>query len=471
MQTQYFVIASIEGDQSVTPKRTSIWSGFHQKPVKDRLNLLKKIYPTLDENVLLEGKLSLARADMMVENCVGVLSLPMGLGLNFMINGTKHVIPMAVEEPSVIAAASSAAKFICERAQGFTTHTTEPVMAAQIQIIGVDYDSLRYKLDENKAKILKYANSHCKSMVKRGGGVIGLRHRKIYEIQTDLEGKDVIVVELLVDVRESMGMNICNTVAEATSLYIKEIIGEGKIGLRITSNLCLERMATAFFKIPMSKLAWKENTGREVADGIINAYTFACNDKFRAVTHNKGIMNGIDAVAVALGQDWRAIESAAHAYASLGGGYQPLSHYRIIKDKQGEEYLLGKLELPMACASKGGSIGSNPSYGVTHLLAKNPSGKMIASMLVCVGLAQNFAAVRALAVEGIQKGHMNLHAKNIAISAGVPPNLIQEVVNFMKLKGSINVETAEDYMNAHQINEYTTKVKSGQINSQRNFST
>jgi degradative hydroxymethylglutaryl-CoA reductase len=266
----------------------SIWAGFHQKSVKDRVELLKRIYPTIDEKTLIEGSLNSDQADMMIENWVGILPLPLGLGLNFKINGKKYVIPMAIEEPSVIAAASSAAKFISERAGGFYTHTTEPVMAAQIQIIGVNYDVLKYKLDKRKQEIIDYSNNYCKSMVKRGGGVKGMRHRKIYEIKTNSNAKDVIVVELLVDVRESMGMNIWNTIAEATSEYIMQLLDEGKLGLRITSNLCLERMATSFFKVPVEKLNWKEKSGKEVAEGIMNAYRFACEDKFRAVTHNKG---------------------------------------------------------------------------------------------------------------------------------------------------------------------------------------
>ena len=329
-------------------KKASIWSGFHQKPIKARVNLLKKLYPNIDEKALLEGGLTYTRADLMVENCIGLLPLPLGLGLNFMINGSEYVIPMAIEEPSVIAAASSAAKFISERGGGFKTHTTDPVMPAQIQIIGVDYDAVKYILNENKQAIIDYANTHCKKMAQRGGGVKSVRHRKIYEIQTDSEGKDVIVVELLINVQEAMGMNICNTVAEATSEFIKQIIGDGKIGLRITSNLCLERMATALFKIPVDKLAWKDVSGKEVAQGIMTAFEFAKKDQARATTHNKGIMNGIDAVAIALGQDWRAIESASHSFAALNGGYEPLTQYRLGKDKFDKEYLFGKLELPMA---------------------------------------------------------------------------------------------------------------------------
>ena len=416
------------------------------------------------------GKLTMATADMMIENCIGVLPVPMGLGLNFVINGKKCVIPMAIEEPSVIAAASSSAKFICERCEGFKVFTTEPVMAAQIQIIGVDYTNVKFTLDANKEEIIKYANGHCLNMVKRGGGCKGIRHRKLYEIDSDHERKDVIVVELLINVQEVMGMNICNTVAEATSGYIRELIGDCKIGLRITSNLCLERMAYAFFKIPVTKLAWKDSSGEKVAEEIISAYNFAENDKFRAVTHNKGIMNGIDAVAVALGQDWRAIESAAHAYASLNGDYKPLTKYRIAKDDSGKQHLIGTFQIPLACASLGGAIGTNPSYSISRMIADNPSSKETAGMLVSVGLAQNFAAIRALAIEGIQKGHMNLHAKNVAINAGVPQNLITEVVSYMQSKGRINVGTAQEYMRAHDIYKSVNRKTLGPVSNSNDFS-
>jgi len=230
-------------------------------------------------------------------------------------------------------------------------------------------------------------------------------------------------------------------------------------------------MACSYFKIPTSKLSWKDATGEKVAEEIMSAYYFALHDKFRAVTHNKGIMNGIDAVAIALGQDWRAIESAAHSYASLDGEYKPLTKYKIVKDEAGKQYLVGTLQLPLACASVGGSINTNPSFGVTRLIAENPNSKEIASMLVSVGLAQNFAAIRALAIEGIQKGHMNLHAKNIAVSAGVPSHLINEVVAFMQSRGKFNIETAMEYMKAHEIYESVNKDNLAPIKQQKQFST
>lgn len=200
--------------RNVSNSKASIWSGFHQKPIKDRLNLLKRLYPTLDEDIFLKGSLTPAQADMMVENCVGKIELPLGLGLNFLINGKEYVVPMALEEPSVIAAASSVAKFVSERGGGFKVHTTAPVMASQIVFIGVNYSNAKYLVDMNSQKIVDFCNSHCRVMVSYGGGCRGVRTKKIYELQTEDESRDVMVVELLIDVQESMGMNLCNTLAE-----------------------------------------------------------------------------------------------------------------------------------------------------------------------------------------------------------------------------------------------------------------
>ena len=243
--------------------------------MQDRITLLKKIYPSIDEEVLKSGELSLEMANMTIENWIGIISLPLGLGLNFDINGEKYSIPMAIEEPSVIAAASSAAKFISDKGSGFKMHASDPIMVARIQIIGVNYDSLKYVIEEKKYDLIKEANTHWISMVKRCGRVKALRYRKLYEIDTDDKFKDVISIELLVDVQESMEMNVCNTIAEKTTPFIMKIVGKGKIGLRITTNLCLERMTSALFKISIKHLAWKSMNGKDVADGILNAYHFA----------------------------------------------------------------------------------------------------------------------------------------------------------------------------------------------------
>mgnify|MGYP003695101735 CR=1 FL=1 len=239
-------------------------------------------------------------------------------------------------------------------------------------------------------------------MVKRGGGVEDIRYREL--------GEQMMVVELLVNVCESMGANVVNSVAEATSPFILNLLGQGQIGVRILTNLCTERMCLSEFSMPVDKLAWKGVPGKEVAEKIIETQRFAELDQYRATTHNKGIMNGIDAVAVAMGQDWRAIESAAHSYASLGSRYLPLTRYRIENG-----YFKGKLEIPISVGTKGGAISTNPSFINTHKIMCYPSASELAQVMVSVGLAQNFAALRAMSIEGIQKGHMNLHARNVAI--------------------------------------------------------
>lgn len=319
---------------------------------------------------------------------------------------------MAVEEPSVIAACSAIAKIISEHGGGFQCQSTPPVMIGQIQINEVtDFEQVKYVLASEKRKIIDFANQQCKSMCQRGGGVTDLRWRKLSE--------DMIVVELFVDVREAMGANIINTIAESTAPFIQELLGQGAVGIRILSNLCTERMTRATFEIPVSKLSWKGAPGEQVAKKILEAHRFAQLDQYRATTHNKGIMNGIDAVAIALGQDWRAIESAAHSFAALKGRYSPLSDYRVVNG-----VLKGSIELPISVGTKGGAISTNPSYVNTLQIMGFPSATDIAQVMASVGLAQNFAALRAMSIEGIQRGHMNLHARNVAIQAGIPTSLV-----------------------------------------------
>lgn len=247
----------------------------------------------------------------------------------------------------------------------------------------------------------------------------------------------MMVVELLVDVQEAMGANAINTIAEATAPYINQLLGQGSIGIRILSNLCTERMTIATFDIPVEKLAWKGASGEQVAKKILEAHRFAKLDQYRATTHNKGIMNGIDAVAIALGQDWRAIESAAHSFAAIKGKYSPLSDYKIVNG-----VLKASIELPLSVGTKGGAISTNPSYINTHQIMGYPTANEIAQVMASVGLAQNFAALRAMSIEGIQRGHMNLHARNVAIQAGIPTNLVNQAVFFMKTRNRINLKTA-----------------------------
>ena len=380
--------------------------------------------------MLSHGGLTTNLADYMIENCIGIMPLPLGLGIGFMVNGKSYNVPMAVEEPSVIAACSAIAKIISTHGGGFKCSSMPPVMIGQIQFNEIsDFESAKYVLSNQKQKIIEFANQHCQAMLARGGGVVDARWRKLAE--------DMLVVELLVDVREAMGANLINTIAEATAPYIHDVLGQGSIGIRILSNLCTERMTIATFEIPVEKLAWKGAPGEQVAKKIVEAHRFAAVDQYRATTHNKGIMNGVDAVAVALGQDWRAIESAAHSYAAISGKYSPLSNYKIV-----DGVLKGYIELPLAVGTKGGAITTNPSCINTLQIMGFPNATEIAQVMASVGLAQNFAALRAMSIEGIQRGHMTLHARNVAIQAGLPTNLVNHAVDFMKTRNRINIRTA-----------------------------
>lgn len=438
-------------------------------------------------------------ADNMIENCVGTFQLPLGLGLNFVINGKDVTIPMCVEEPSVIAAVSGSAKTIA-LGGGFTAESCGNVMISQIQLLDVeDVEESATRILQNKTKLKEYANTFCAKMVKRGGGVVDIKTRivmwdkekymKIHEkdeflsnhdridrttscsmldnssfvlegnkgvlkkhVDQDTKGKDkMLIIHILVDVCESMGANLVTTVAEGLAPKILELCKGGRYVLRIVSNLNEERRAKASFLIPVSKLKYKDVEGLKVAKGIIEAYAMANEDKYRASTHNKGIMNGVDAVALALGQDWRAIEAGAHAWACRSGNYRTLTEYKLVKDKSGKIFLYGSCEFPVAVGVRGGAVQTHPIMAFTHGICGSPTSRELGEMLVCVGLAQNFAAIRALVTEGIQRGHMGLHSRNIAIGAGAPPHLVSEVSNYMVSRGRIDIETATDYLNAHSI--------------------
>ena len=292
-------------------------------------------------------------------------------------------------------------------------------------------------------------------MVNRGGGVVNMVV-KIIEFEGEnkqlamstLNRPNMLVVEMIINVCDSMGANVVNTVCEKISPTIKETCG-GRVGLRILSNLCIYRKAGAEFKIPCLKLNNKKLEGHQFARLLMEAYLFAVGDVFRAATHNKGIMNGIDAVALATGQDWRAVESAAHSFASINQ-YKPLTTYRITKGVDGEDYLQGSIEIPISVGTRGGVTHSNPLYIQNLELLKNPTSSHLAEIMVCVGLAQNFAALRALSQEGIQKGHMKLHARNIAISAGIPLDYIEDAVKYLIDSNDISVDRARHFILENQ---------------------
>jgi hydroxymethylglutaryl-CoA reductase len=414
--------------------RSSELSGFYKLPVADRVRLLKDFAGLTEEEAgLLQkpGALGFDVANRMVENLVGVMPVPLGVAMNFLINGRDVVVPMAIEEPSVIAAASNAAK-MSRLKGGFHATSTDPIMIGQIQIVGVqDAHRARFEILAHKAEILKHANEQDPVLVSLGGGA---RDLEVRIIDTFL-GR-MVIAELLVDCRDAMGANAVNTMVEAVAPIVERISG-GRVCLRIISNLAVKRLARS--KATFTKEALG---GENVVDGIVNAYAFAAADPYRCATHNKGIMNGVSAVVLATGNDTRAIEAGAHAYAARSGHYTSLTTWE--KDSNGD--LVGTLEMPMAVGIVGGATASNPVAKLAVKILGVKTAKELGEVIVSVGLAQNLAALRALATEGIQRGHMNLHARNIAISAGATDDTIDKISEQMVAEKKIRVDRAKELL-------------------------
>lgn len=414
---------------------------FHKMTIQERIEVLRSLHPELNGSYT-EG-LDIKTADLMIENCVGKISLPVGLGLYFQVNSKEYIVPMSTEEPSVVAAASAAAKLI-KKSGGFKTHSTAPIMTGQIQVLDIDQVAFTSLIQSNANTLIKKANTlYCPRMVERGGGVISIKYFQL----TESSG----VVEIEVNVGEAMGANIVNSICEGLSVDIQNL-SQCRLGLRILSNYCGERRAVSEFKIAFKDLTYKGIPGEELAKRFIESYEFAMLSVNRACTHNKGILNGIIAVCLATGQDTRAIEAAAHSWASRSGRYQPLNSYSIEN-----QHLVGKIEFPIAIGTKGGALRTNPSYQGSLYLLGNPSSSELGQIIASVGLASNFAAIRAMVSEGISKGHMALHAKNIALAAGVPSAIVSEVVEYMKKRGEISQQAATDYLNAHHIHKISRK--------------
>lgn len=346
----------------------------------------------------------LAVADKMVENCVGVLPMPVGLGLNFQVNGRDFTVPMVVEEPSVVAAASNMARVI-RASGGFEAEATEPLMIAQVQILDVGEPfASRRAIEAAADEILAEANRQQPRMVARGGGARSLEVRV-------LDGDPVmLIVHLLVDCRDAMGANLVNEMAEGVAPLLERVTG-GRVRLRILSNLSDRRMARTRCAIDEDLLARRSHSGAEVARGVVEAYQFAAADPYRAATHNKGVMNGIDAVCVATGNDWRGLEAGAHAYAARNGRYEPLTRWW-----RSNGCLRGELEVPMAVGTVGGSTSVQPALRALRKVLDVDSANELGMVMASVGLAQNLAALCALASEGIQRGHMSLHARRFEIA-------------------------------------------------------
>lgn len=421
-------------------ERSARIPGFFKMSISERLTALAARGLLSPEDLALLGNgdnaLRLGVADKMIENVVGLFSLPMGVALNFLINGRDYVIPLVVEEPSIVAGLSGAAR-MARLGGGYEFETDDPILIGQVQVVNIDDPaSARAALLENSEEILALANSLHPKMVARGGGA---RSIEVHQYQAQEDGREMLVLHLLVDTRDAMGANLVNTMCEGVASLV-ESITSGKVFLRILSNLTDRSIARARVRIPVDNLAGKGYSGEAVRDGIILANDLALADPYRAATHNKGIMNGVDAVAIATGNDWRAIEAAAHAYAARDGQYRGLT--RWYRGEAGE--LVGEINIPMKVGTVGGSLETNPSVRINHRLLGSPSAPELAGIMAVVGLAQNFAALRALSTDGIQQNHMTLHARSVASSAGVPDAVFDTVVEALIESGDIKVWKAQE---------------------------
>lgn len=412
--------------------KNSKYSGFYKLTVDERLNEVKEFANLSEEqteSLKDPASLDINRADNMIENVIGRYTLPMGVALNFLINGKDYLIPMVTEEPSVIAAASNGAK-VARSSGGFKSFYVKSNMIAQVQVTDVlDCNYAKMQILENKDEIIKKCNDCDPTLVGLGGGAFDIDVR----ILRTLKNEELLIVHLKVNTLDAMGANTVNTMAESVAPYIEELTG-GKVYLRILTNLATDRLVRASVKITKEELG-----GEDVVDKIVSATDFAFADPYRAATHNKGIMNGISAAVMATGNDTRAIESGAHAYASITGQYLPLTTWE--KNKDGD--LVGTIEIPMAVGLVGGATKIHPQAQTAVSILGVKSADELGEIIAALGLGQNLSAVRALATEGIQRGHMSLHAKNVAIEAGAKGKQIEEIVNQMINDKKINVEYAK----------------------------
>ncbi len=414
------------------PKKTSKISGFYKLPVKKRIEIVKNFSDLSEEETkLFSSCLDIQTADRMIENVLGTYELPLGIAVNFLINGKEYLIPMVTEESSVVAAASNAAKIACING-GFKTECSEPLMIGQIQLLKVDdvVDAAQ-KILKHKKQLLDLANAQDKVLVNFGGGAKDLEVR----ILDSPIGK-MIVVHIIIDVRDAMGANAVNTMCEALAPMLEELTS-GKIRLKILSNLADKRIVKAKAVFDKEKMG-----GEKVVDAFLESYTLAIIDPYRAATHNKGIMNGIDSLIIATGNDFRAVEAGAHAYAARNGQYSSLTNYK--KDKHGN--LVGEIELPVAIGIVGGAGNIHPKAKLCKKILGIKTAKELSEIVAALGLAQNFAAVFALSTVGIQKGHMNLHAKNIAVMAGASGKQIDVIAEKLVKEGKIKLDRAKEIL-------------------------
>ncbi len=414
--------------------KSSEVSGLYKLNPKERLRFVKDFADLTDEEAALlqnTGSLPLDLADRMIENVIGAIPMPLGIGVNFLINERDYLIPMAIEEPSVVAAASYAAKMIRDGG-GFHTSSTLPIMIGQIQVVGVkDPYAAKMRLIQAKEEIMKKANEQDPVLVSAGGGARNLDAKII-----DTSQGPMLIAELDVDCRDAMGPNAVNTMLEAVAPMVAKITA-GRVFLRIISNLAVKRLVRAWCIVPKEDVG-----GEEAVDGIVSASAFATADPYRAATHNKGILNGIIAVILATCNDHRAVEAGAHAYAVKNGHYTALSTWE--KNENGD--LVGSIEMPMAVGLVGGAVRTHPIAKIAVKILGVKTANEFGEVLAAVGLAQNLGALRALASEGIQRGHMSLHARNIAIAAGATGDLIDIVAAKMVEERKVRVDRAKEIL-------------------------
>lgn len=416
--------------------------GFYKMTVEERKQYIIDLYRFESEDAdQLMNHISLPEetADKMIENVIGTFSLPIGLGLNFLIDEKDYIIPMAVEEPSIIASASYIAKIVRE-AGGFKTEATERIMIGQIQVVGCpDFDKAKDAILKEKAMLIQAANDAYPTLLARGGGAEDLEVRILNEEASKFN--QMLVVHLYVNTCDAMGANIINTMVESLAPVVEHLT-DGKVYLRILSNYADRCLAKATCTIPPYLLESDGFTGEEVRDGVIHAYEFAASDPYRAVTHNKGIMNGIDPVIIATGNDWRAVEAGAHAYAARSGQYSSMTTWSV--DDAGN--LVGELELPMSLGIVGGASRVHPMAKMAYKLLRVESAKELAQVIVTVGLAQNLGALKALVTDGIQKGHMALHSRSVAMAAGATGELVDQIAEKLVEEKEIRVGYAKKLM-------------------------
>jgi hydroxymethylglutaryl-CoA reductase len=418
--------------------RSSRLPGFYALTQEERLAAVADVCDMDPESMNAlsgEGGLTSEEADHMIENVIGTYELPLGIAVNFLINGREVLVPMVIEEPSVVAGASYMAKLV-RSGGGFTAKSTESRMIAQIQILELkDLETAKRQLLEHKEELLSAADKVNQIILELGGGARDLEVRMLHETPVG----PMLIIHLIYDTCDAMGANTINTAAEALAPQIETITG-GRVHLRILSNLTDQRLAHTHCRIPYRELAFGEFSGERVRDGIIEAWALAVVDPYRAATHNKGIMNGIDAVLIATGNDWRAVEAGAHAYAARNGQYTSLSKWWV--NQEGD--LEGELEMPLAVGIVGGATHVHPAARANLEILGVGSARELAEIVVSVGLAQNLAALRALATEGIQRGHMALHARQIAIAAGAEGAMVEQVAKQLVDEGTISLDRAQE---------------------------